>query len=139
MEDVGIRVLIICPVLVSKSEREGYVIVVKKISLIVPCFNEQGGLSFFEEEVTGILSEIDYNYEVIFVNDGSRDNILPLLRDYATRNRHIKYLSFSKKFGKKSAMYAVFCNASKDYVAVMDADIVDGARDFRLMKRGIDE
>lgn len=59
----------------------------------------------------------------MFINDGSRDNILEILKEIAEKDSHIKYLSFSRNFGKESAMYAGFCNADGDYVAVMDADM----------------
>ena len=135
------------------------------ISLIVPCYNEQEALPIFYEESTKVLAGMDCEYEFLFVNDGSKDATLSILKDLAERDEHVTYLSFSRNFGKEAAMYAGFTNAKGDYVAVMDADmqdppallplirswfarkfyqiinrisdadIVDGARDFRLMKR----
>ena len=96
-----------------------------KISLIVPCFNEQEALPLFYDEVTRVLNTMQCQYEVVFVNDGSRDETLPILKGFAEKDEHVTYLSLSRNFGKEAAMYAGFCNASGDYVAVMDADMQD--------------
>ena len=65
------------------------------------------------------------DYELLFVNDGSKDNTLSILRKLADEDSHVSYLSFSRNFGKEAGMYAGFCNAGGDYVAVMDADLQD--------------
>nr|WP_297705733.1 glycosyltransferase family 2 protein [uncultured Butyrivibrio sp.] len=96
-----------------------------KLSLIVPCYNEQEVLPIFCEEVTRVVKELDYEYEVIFVNDGSKDATLDILQEMCDKNSNFKYISFSRNFGKEAAMYAGFCNVSGDYVAVMDADLQD--------------
>lgn len=95
------------------------------ISIIVPCYNEQEALPLFHKEVSRVLQEMGESYELIFVNDGSRDSTLSVMRTLAEKDDHIVYLSFSRNFGKESAMYAGFCNARGDYVAVMDADLQD--------------
>lgn len=97
----------------------------EKISLIIPCYNEQEALPIFFEEVTKVMDNIDADYQLIFVNDGSKDNTLNILREFSEKDSHVKYLSFSRNFGKEAAMYAGFCNADGDYVAVMDADMQD--------------
>lgn len=96
-----------------------------KLSLIVPCYNEQEVLPIFCEEVTRVVKELDCDYEVIFVNDGSKDATLDILQEMCDKNTNFKYISFSRNFGKEAAMYAGFCNVSGDYVAVMDADLQD--------------
>jgi glycosyltransferase involved in cell wall biosynthesis len=96
-----------------------------KISIIVPCFNEEEALPLFYDEVTKVLAGMKYDYELLFVNDGSKDRTLRLLRVLGKKDSHARYLSFSRNFGKEAAMYAGFCNASGDYVAVMDADLQD--------------
>lgn len=96
-----------------------------KISLIVPCFNEQEALPLFYDEVTRVLDTMQCAYEILFVNDGSRDETLSILKGFAEKDEHVTYLSLSRNFGKEAAMYAGFCNASGDYVAVMDADMQD--------------
>jgi glycosyltransferase involved in cell wall biosynthesis len=71
------------------------------------------------------MAKIDREFELLFVNDGSTDKTLEILRTIAAEDVHVRYLSFSRNFGKESAMYAGFCNAKGDYVAVMDADMQD--------------
>lgn len=93
------------------------------LSIIVPCYNEEEALHLFYPEVTRVLSQLDSEYEILFINDGSSDGTLSLLRTYGTQDIHVKYVSFSRNFGKEAAMYAGFCNAKGDYVAVMDADL----------------
>lgn len=97
----------------------------KKLTLIVPCFNEQEALPFFYKEAISVLKNLNYEYELLFINDGSKDNTLNILKDFADRDACVKYISFSRNFGKEVAMYAGFCNATGDYVAIMDADMQD--------------
>lgn len=97
----------------------------KTISLIIPCYNEQDSLPIFYRAATDVLQCLDYRYELLFVNDGSRDRTLDILIALAAEDTHVKYFSFSRNFGKEAAMYAGFCNADGDYVAVMDADLQD--------------
>lgn len=95
------------------------------ISIIVPCYNEQEALPLFHKEATRILQEIGEEYELLFVNDGSKDETLKELKALSAKDSHVIYLSFSRNFGKEAAMYAGFCNAKGDYIAVMDADLQD--------------
>lgn len=95
------------------------------ISLIVPCFNEQEALPVFYKEIKKILTAMGCPYEILFVNDGSKDRTLEIIKELANGDASVKYLSFSRNFGKEAAMYAGFCNACGDYVAVMDADMQD--------------
>ena len=95
------------------------------ISLIVPCYNEQESLPIFYRETAAVLREMGCEYELILVNDGSTDGTLEAMQDLARQDEHVLYLSFSRNFGKEAAMYAGFCNAKGDYVAVMDADMQD--------------
>ena len=97
----------------------------QKISIIVPCYNEMESLPIFYKEITAILEKINYDYEILFVNDGSKDNTLNILKEFSKKNDKITYISFSRNFGKEAAMFAGFCNVSGDYVAVMDADMQD--------------
>lgn len=97
----------------------------KKISLIIPCYNEQNALPIFYQEVTAVFSSLTYEYELLFVNDGSKDGTLACLKEFADQDEHVVYLSFSRNFGKEAAMYAGFCHAKGDYVAVIDADMQD--------------
>ncbi len=96
------------------------------ISLIVPCYNEEQSLPYFWKETTAVMQQMDYmNFEVIFVDDGSRDKTLDVLRSLAASDERVKYLSFSRNFGKEAAMFAGLEHARGDYAAVMDADLQD--------------
>ena len=95
------------------------------ISLIVPCYNEQEALPIFYTETTAVLSGMSCDYELLFINDGSKDESISILKKLAAEDSHVTYLSFSRNFGKEAAMYAGFCNAHGDYIAVMDADMQD--------------
>ena len=99
----------------------------KKITLIVPCYNEEQALPHFFSEVFRVADEMKEKAEIelLLVDDGSKDDTLKVLRDFAEKDSRVKYISFSRNFGKEAAMYAGFCNAKGDYVAVMDADLQD--------------
>ena len=96
-----------------------------KLSLIIPCFNEQECLNAFYNEAIKVVKDLDCEYEMLFVDDGSTDSTLTLLKELASKDKGVIYLSFSRNFGKEAAMYAGFSNATGDYVAVMDADLQD--------------
>ena len=98
----------------------------EKISIIVPCYNEEEALPIFYEEIcktANLMKKI--NFEFIFVNDGSKDKTLKTLRELAKKDKRVRFLSFSRNFGKEAAMLAGFEHATGDYVAVMDADLQD--------------
>ena len=97
----------------------------KMISLIVPCYNEEEALPIFYKESLKVLKKMDVDYEYILIDDGSRDNTLNEILRLAENDPNVKYVSFSRNFGKESAMYAGFMNAKGDYTAVMDADMQD--------------
>ena len=95
------------------------------ISIIVPCYNEQEALPIFYREASAVLSLMDCDYELLLINDGSKDRTLAIMKELAASDPHVFYFSFSRNFGKEAAMYAGFCNARGDYIAVMDADLQD--------------
>lgn len=101
----------------------------KEISIIIPCYNEQESLPIFYKECTQVLNSLNYNYELIFVNDGSADGTLDILRQLSSADPHVTYLSFSRNFGKESAMLAGFhasqVGSGADFVTIMDADMQD--------------
>jgi len=101
----------------------------KTISITVPCYNEAAALPYFLPEirkVADILSATnDLCFEFLFVDDGSRDGTLELLRKFAVEDQRVRYISLSRNFGKEAAIYAGFQHATGDYVAVMDADMQD--------------
>jgi len=95
------------------------------LSLIVPCFNEQDALPIFYDETKKVLKSMECDYEIVFVNDGSTDDTLKIIKNISNDDKNVIYLSFSRNFGKEAAMYAGFNNVHGDYVAVMDADMQD--------------
>lgn len=104
------------------------------ISIIVPCFNEEETIPLFYAEMEKIKSQIDDNFEYIFVNDGSKDRTLQVLRDLNQVDKSVHYLSFSRNFGKEAALYAGLKHATGDLVTVMDADLQDPPELLLTMK-----
>ena len=97
----------------------------KKISLVVPCYNEQEVIKLFYAEIQKIKKDFkNVEFEIIFVNDGSKDKTLDLMRELS-KNDDVRYVSFSRNFGKEAAMYAGLEASTGDYVAIMDADLQD--------------
>ena len=95
------------------------------LSLIVPCYNEQDALPIFYRETAKVLAGMDCDCELLLINDGSKDKTLSIMKELAAKDPRVLYFSFSRNFGKEAAMYAGFCNARGDYIAVMDADLQD--------------
>ena len=91
------------------------------LSIVVPCYNEEKTVEIFLDEIKKTL--VDINYEVIFINDGSEDNTQEKIMNLADSNPNVKYISFSRNFGKESAIYAGLINATGDLVGLMDADL----------------
>ena len=96
-----------------------------KISVIIPCYNEEESVELFYKEISSVAAQMDFEFEYIFVNDGSKDRTLNILVELSKRDERVKYISFSRNFGKESAIYAGFSNSSGDYVVMMDADLQD--------------
>ncbi len=96
-----------------------------KISIIVPCYNEEDVLKIFYNKITEVSKTIDADFEYIFVDDGSKDKTLEILKEYSKKDNRVRFISFSRNFGKESAMYAGLKEATGDYVAIMDADLQD--------------
>ena len=94
-----------------------------RISIIVPCYNEQAVLKLFYVEIVKVLEKITNNYELLFVDDGSQDSTLSIIKTLCINNSHIKYIAFSRNFGKESALFAGLANANGDCCAVMDCDL----------------
>lgn len=97
-----------------------------KISVVVSCYNEQEALPLFYEEITKVANKIkNAEFEFVFVNDGSKDKTLEVIKSFRKNDERVKYISFSRNFGKEAAMYAGLKKATGDYVAIMDADLQD--------------
>ena len=99
------------------------------LCIIVPCYNEEAALPYFLQEIRKVADNMSttfqLDFEILFINDGSRDKTLQILRQAAQEDKRIRYISFARNFGKEAAMYAGFQNCTGDYAAVMDADMQD--------------
>lgn len=98
----------------------------EKISIIVSCYNEEEALPLFYKEANKLTKEMnEFEFEFIFVNDGSKDKTLEEIKKLNKKDKRVKYISFSRNFGKEAAMYAGLVHSSGDYVTLMDADLQD--------------
>lgn len=100
------------------------------LTIIVPCFNEEQVIEIFYKRVNEIFlimkeEHSELKFQLLFINDGSIDNTLQIIRHLSEKDEQVDYVSFSRNFGKEAAMYAGLQNAYGDYVAVMDADLQD--------------
>ena len=96
----------------------------KEIDIVVPCYNEQEVLRTFYAETCRVLETLPgYVFRFLFVDDGSKDNTIVIMKELAQTHDNVKYLSFSRNFGKEAAMYAGLTYADADYVILMDADL----------------
>jgi len=91
------------------------------LSIVVPCYNEEESVTMFLDDIQKTL--VAFDYEVIFINNGSSDSTLEIIRNLADSNPNVKYISFSRNFGKESAIYAGLIKATGNMVCVMDADL----------------
>ena len=94
-----------------------------KLSLVVPCYNEEKNVSLFYNEVKKDFADVDFDYELVFVNDGSHDATYKELRKLCDGDIPVKIVNFSRNFGKESAMYAGLRESEGDYVTIIDADL----------------
>ena len=113
------------------------------VSVVVSCYNEEEVLPIFYKEINKISKEMDYvNFEFLFVDDGSKDNTLKIVKDLSSDDSRVKYISFSRNFGKEAAMNAGLSYSKGDYVVVMDADLQDPPKYlkemYNYMKDGYD-
>lgn len=111
----------------------------KKLSIVVPCYNEEETIKIFYNEVEKYKKEIGLELEYIFINDGSKDKTLEVLREISKENNNIKYLSFSRNFGKESAMYAGLKYSTGDLITIMDADLQDPPEMLPVMLKKLNE
>ncbi|MBR3532657.1 MAG: glycosyltransferase family 2 protein [Clostridiales bacterium] len=109
------------------------------ISLIVPCYNEEESLPFLYNALCDVRNEEStYGFEFIFVNDGSSDKTASVIKDFADKDPDVKYIFFSRNFGKEAAMFAGLQKAKGDMVAIMDADMQDPPSLIPSMIRSIE-
>ncbi len=109
------------------------------ISIVVPCFNEQEAMPIFYDEINKIEEKMEGNaiFEIIFVDDGSTDNTLQVAKNLNKADKKVKYISFSRNFGKEAAMLAGLEKSKGDYVAIMDVDLQDPPNLLVDMYKGI--
>ncbi|HEM3539024.1 TPA: glycosyltransferase family 2 protein [Streptococcus suis] len=108
------------------------------ISVIVPCFNEEEVIPYFYDAMEKVRKEMGEQFEYIFVNDGSKDRTLTVLRQLSGQDRAVRYLSFSRNFGKEAALYAGLQAAQGELVTVMDVDLQDPPEMLMEMKAMLD-
>ena len=111
----------------------------KKLSIVVPCYNEEQAAPLFYDAVIEVLNTMPVEPEIIFVNDGSKDGTLTTLRSLSEKDMRVHYISFSRNFGKESAMLAGLEATTGDYIAIMDADLQDPPSLLPEMLLGIQE
>lgn len=98
----------------------------EKISIVVPCYNEEKSLPLFYDAINKVSKKMKkLDFEFLFVNDGSLDNTLDVCKKLAKKDKRVKYISFSRNFGKEAGIYAGLENSTGDYVTLMDADLQD--------------
>lgn len=98
----------------------------KKISVLIPCYNEEASLPLLYTELVKVMDSCkSYNWEVLFVNDGSRDRTLSIIKDLRHEDNRISYVDLSRNFGKENAMLAGFDYVTGDCMVIMDADLQD--------------
>lgn len=110
------------------------------ISVIVPCYNEEESLPYFYKAMNELMKKMkSVEFEIIFVNDGSKDKTLEILKDLSKKDKRVNYVSFSRNFGKEAAMLAGLEYTAGDYIAIMDADLQDPPELLESMYAGIKE
>ena len=109
------------------------------ISIIIPCYNEEDSIPLIYNELKKVSNNMKYDFEFIFVNDGSIDNSLSVLKKLSAKDKQVKYIHFSRNFGKEAAMYAGLSKSKGDYVTIMDADLQDPPSLLPEMLRSIKE
>ena len=111
------------------------------VSIVCPCYNEEPMLPIYYEAVKRLVFDrlTAYDFELILVNDGSRDGTLAIQRALAKQDARVKYVSFSRNFGKEAAMYAGLKNAKGDFICVMDCDLQDPPEMIETMLKRLEE
>lgn len=112
----------------------------KKISVIVSCYNEEESLPLFYKEMSKVMDEMKgYSFELVLVNDGSKDKTLEIMKGLALEDTRVRFVSFSRNFGKEAAMYAGLKYSTGDYVTLMDADLQDPPSMLPIMVKTLEE
>ncbi len=111
-----------------------------KLTAVVPCYNEEAALHYFYQEMQKVMQDMqDIEFEILFINDGSKDKTLEVIQELAKQDEKVKYVSFSRNFGKEAAIYAGLQYSDGDLTAIMDADLQDPPSLLPQMYRAITE
>ncbi len=110
-----------------------------KLSIIVPCYNEEGSIPLFYETIKKVTGKMEVELELIFVDDGSSDKTLTIMKEYSFIDSGVKYISFSRNFGKESAMFAGLSSSTGDFVSILDVDLQQPPELLLDMMRFINE
>ena len=111
-----------------------------KLSLVVPCYNEEGNVRLFHDTAAAVFDNEGYEYEMVFVNDGSKDSTLARLKElHDESEKNIRIISFSRNFGKEAAMYAGIQHAKGEYVCLIDADLQQRPEVVAYMVKRLEE
>jgi len=111
----------------------------KKLSIVVPLYNEDESLKNLYSEIIKSLGKFSRNYEIVFVDDGSTDKSLEVIKQFARNDRNVKYVSFRKNYGKSAALNAGFARTTGDYVITMDADLQDDPAEIPSLINKLEE
>jgi len=112
----------------------------KLISIVIPCYNEEEAIPLYYEEMNKLMKKMDYvDFELIFVNDGSKDKTLDILRKLSKKDKKVRYISFSRNFGKEAGIYAGLEASTGDFVTTMDVDLQDPPELLIEMYKGVTE
>lgn len=112
----------------------------EKISLVIPCYNEEESLPILYKELNKLAKEMNYvNFEFLFIDDGSKDNTLKTIKNFSKKDNRVEFISFSRNFGKEAGIYAGLEKSTGDFVAVMDADLQDPPQMLKEMYKTIKE
>lgn len=111
----------------------------KKISVVIPLLDEEESLSTLANEIKRVLGAVNQNFEVLFVDDGSRDKSLAVLKELNRRDRRFRYISFQKNYGKSAALQVGFKNVTGDVVITMDADLQDDPNELPSLIQRLEE
>ena len=111
----------------------------KKISIVIPCYNEEEAIPYYYDVMQAVVKKMSKKstFEFIFVNDGSTDNTLGELRALAKKDKSVRYISFSRNFGKEAGIYAGLEASTGDYITTMDVDLQDPPELLEEMYLGI--
>lgn len=111
-----------------------------KLSLVVPCYNEESNVKLFHDTVSAVFDNEGYDYEMVFVNDGSKDLTLAKLKElHSQSDKNIRIVSFSRNFGKEAAMYAGIQHAKGEYICLIDADLQQRPEVVAYMVKRLEE